>query len=332
VDGGIYQGEGAVTVVCDVFEDPDTSVELMQLPLDYERQDQTAQALLDRLAARPDVKAVEALDTVETANMPRFCRMVSEAPEHIVMFGGGALNPESDFKDVLVFSSAGPTTDHGIVFVLYAGENFHAQTRLVQGWKPLGMPFRITRAERMTLYELNDRPALEIYNHYLHITERDNFLENGLCFPFVVTYGDEQVLRTPIGANECEGSIELPTDVTDVRGDCRIAYGDPISIRESVRESVGKMQDFRHHTAVFPHRAADTDLVAFLPGRRQRQKAQIAPQINNAPPDPHPGNGLKRFVDGAGDLVDVEEYLAAVSFCDSRDHGGFSFAFVFFGQ
>ena len=37
---------------------------------------------------------------------------------------------------------------------------------------------------------------------------------------------------------------------------------------------------------------------------------------------------LESFIDSAGNFVDVEEYLAAVSFCDCCDHGGHSFLSV----
>ena len=36
---------------------------------------------------------------------------------------------------------------------------------------------------------------------------------------------------------------------------------------------------------------------------------------------------LKRFIDGAGNLVDIKEYLTAVSFCDRCNHGDLSFSF-----
>lgn len=244
VDGEIVRGAGAVSVVCDVFEDPTTSIEVMQLPLDYANQDEVAQTLLELLEGRPDVKAVEVLNTVQTANMPQLCRRLSEVDERVVMFGGGALNWVSDFDDVVVFSSAGASTSHGIVFVLYAGDQLKAQAHLVQGWKPLGMPFRITRAERMTLYELNGRPALETYNHYLQFSEGDDFLQNGLCFPICIECEGHQVLRTPI-AKGPEGSIVIPTDLSDVEGDCRIAYGDPIAIRESVQACTREIEAFR---------------------------------------------------------------------------------------
>ena len=243
VDGEITQGERAVSVICDVFEDPDTSVELIQLPLDYDCQEQTAQALLDALAARPDVKIVEIMNTVETANMPRFCSRVSEADERVVMFGGGALNWVADFYDVVVFSSVGEKTESGVVFALYSGTNLHAHAELVQGWKPLGMPFRITRAERMTLYELNGKPALDTYNHYLQFSDDDSFLENGLCFPLCIECDGEQVMRTPIAKGE-DGSIIMPTDISEVSEECRVAYGDPLAIRQDVQECTKRIQAF----------------------------------------------------------------------------------------
>jgi diguanylate cyclase (GGDEF)-like protein len=233
-----------MSVVCYVFEDPRTSVEILQLSLEYGSQDAAAQALLEQLNERPDVTAVEFITPTESANMPRFCRLVETAPKHIKMFGGGALSSDADFDDVLVFSSAGAPSDHDIVAILYSGPALHVQTQLIQGWKPLGMPMRITKAERKNLHELNGRPALELYDHYLHISGDDHFQQNGLCFPIYVESDGMQLLRTPIGLNP-DGSIALPTDITDVDAECRFAYGDPLAISENIQECLARIRAFQ---------------------------------------------------------------------------------------
>ena len=244
IEGEIKQGEDMVSIVCSVFEDPRTSVEILQLPLEYDSQDAVAQALLDHLEKRPDVTAMEFISPTESANMPRFCRLIETAPKHIKISGGGALSYDANFDDVLVFSSAGSPSDHDIVAVLYSGPALQVQTQLIQGWKPLGMPLRITKASRKNLYELNNQPALELYDHYLHISDDDHFQQNALCFPIYVESDGVQLLRTPIGLNP-DGSIVLPTDITDVDDECRFAYGDPIAILENVQECLTRIREFR---------------------------------------------------------------------------------------
>ena len=244
VDGAFVCDGAPVSVAASVFEDPNTKLEVVQLPLDYETQNETARTLLGLIEEKPWVKAVEMLTTIHDANIVSFCQKLNSMPSHIAYFGGGAIDPEADFANVSVASSVGEPTDHGVVFVLYGGENFHAFTVAVHGWRSLGMPFHITRAERSTLYELNGKPAYEVYNHYLKIAEDDDFSWNGLLFPIAIDYGGVHILRTPASVNP-DGSLVFPADVSDEYHDCRIAYGDAATILHGVQQTAQKLQAFR---------------------------------------------------------------------------------------
>ena len=244
VDGTFTRDGAPVSVAVSVFEDPDTKLEVVQLPLDYETQNETVRTLLGLIEEKPWIKAIEVLTTINDANIVSFCKELNSMPPHIAYFGGGAIDPETDFANVTVASSAGKPTNHGIVFVLYGGENFHALTIAVHGWRPLGMPFHITRAERSTLYELNNKPAYEVYNNYLKIAEDDDFSWNGLLFPIAIDYDGVQILRTPASVNP-DGSLVLPADISDEHHDCRIAYGDPATILHGVEQTAQKLQAFR---------------------------------------------------------------------------------------
>ena len=244
VDGAFTRSDAPVSVAVNVFEDPGTKLEVIQLPLDYETQNETVSTLLDLVEERPWIKAIEVLTTVNDANIVSLCKELSNMPPHIAYFGGGAIDPQPDFANVTVASSSGEPTNHGIAFVLYGGENFHAFTIAVHGWRPLGMPFHITRAERSTLYELNGEPAYEVYNHYLKIAEDDDFSWNGLLFPIAIDHGGVQILRTPASVNP-DGSLVLPADISDEHHDCRIAYGDPATILSGIEETARKLQAFQ---------------------------------------------------------------------------------------
>ncbi len=236
-----------LTVVADVFEDPQTKLEVHQYALDEQHHEATVSAFLELVAARPWVKAVEMLSTVIDVSMYDFCAAISDVRDDIVFFGGGALSTET--VDVFsglpyIFSSDGESGGHVVAFALYGGERFHAITQSISGWKPLGRSLSITRAEGPVIYELDGQPAFDRYHHYLAIENDDAFAERSLLFPFAIENGNAMVIKAPVRVSE-DGSIALTNDISKDQDICRIAYGDPAVILRSINEAAEVLCRFR---------------------------------------------------------------------------------------
>lgn len=245
---GAYVAGGLpnLTVVANLFELPTTKVEVHQFALDVQHREQTADALLQLVDERPWVKAVEIVTTVIDVGMYQFCEEISAIRDDIVFFGGGAFSNETaDMFAGLpyVFSSDGASNGHSIVFVLYGGDDFHATTQAVSGWKPLGMPLQLTRASESVVYEIDGEPAFDRYHHYLSIENNEHFSENSLLFPFAFEHNDAMVIKAPAQVGE-DGSITLTSDMAPNQRTCRIAYGDPATILRSVKESADALRAF----------------------------------------------------------------------------------------
>ena len=236
-----------LTVIADVFEDPATQVEVHQFPLDEAHRKDTASKFLQLVGERPWVKAVEIISTFIDVSMFDFCSDISNMRDDIALFGGAALS--SEIVDMFsglpyIFSSAGENSGHVIALVLYGGENFHAFVQTISGWKPLGMPLSITRAEGPVIYELDGVSAFDRYHHYLSIENDESFAERSLLFPFVIEHDDAMVVKAPLRVGE-DGSITLTSDVPKGEESCRIAYGDPATILRSIKESANALCEFR---------------------------------------------------------------------------------------
>lgn len=246
-DGANVAGElPNLTVVCDVFEDPATRFEVHQFPLTQSTRESTAAALLALVEERPWVKAVEMLTTIIDVRMDDFTADLGKLRDDIVLFGGGALSTETvDMFSGLpyVFSSAGGNSGHAVAFVLYGGERFNVATEVVVGWKPLGRHLRVTRADGPVVYELEGRPAFELYHHYLSIENDDAFSQNSLLFPLAVERNGVTIIKAPVRAGE-DGSLTLTSDLSDDQRECRIAYGDPATILDSIKESGRALRAF----------------------------------------------------------------------------------------
>lgn len=247
VDGRLVQSEDAsVSIVCSIFEDPGTLIEILSLPFSGDCQDDTAARIVEAVRGRPWVKAVEIISAISDAKLSDFCHDISDLPEGIAVFGGGVLSTEGfdpNAAPPYVVSSAGEANPRSVVFILYGGDNFHVATRAISGWKPLGMPMRITRAEGPILFELDGKPAYDVYHRYLKIKPGPDFFVNSLLFPLAIDHGGKNLLRASIFPGE-DGSLMLTTDLAAREHTCRIAYGDPATILQSIADTAQTLRDF----------------------------------------------------------------------------------------
>ena len=248
ISNGAFDSRPApnLTVHCDVFEDPTTKIEVHQFPLDDQHRDETADALVALVEEKPWVKAVGMLTIVIDVQMEDFCKRISGLRDGVVLFGAGALCTE----DIDIFtglpyvcSSAGNASGHAIVFALYGGESFHALTQAVIGWKPIGKPLEITRAKGPVIYELDGKPAYELYRHYLKIENDEHFSDNSLLFPLAIDNDGVTVIKAPVRVGD-DGSLTLTSHIADAHQICRMAYGDPATILHNIKESTQVMRDF----------------------------------------------------------------------------------------
>ncbi len=245
-NGNILYGalaESDISVVCTVCEFPSTQAEIFQYYLTDETAASVAHDLIEKIKERPWVKGVDMLVTIRGMSMTGFCEALQGVPEGIEMFGGGAFNSDMNDDRSCVFSSAGEYSNNGVTFLLIGGDDFHITTTHVTGWKPLGRTFHVTKAEGSTLYELDNRPAYHVYHKYLNIKNNEHFFTNTLEFPFFYEHGGINLLRAPVSSNP-DGSIIMTANIEE-NVVAHLAYGDPLTILESVYNSGKEMGEFQ---------------------------------------------------------------------------------------
>jgi hypothetical protein len=103
----------------------------------------------------------------------------------------------------------------GIVAVGFHGERLHVGHGSLGGWDPFGPERRITRSRGNVLFELDSRPALELYRLYLG-EHAAGLPATGLLFPLSLRSGDGAgVVRTIVGIDEAAGSLTFVGDVPE---------------------------------------------------------------------------------------------------------------------
>lgn len=240
MDGAL--SEAKIVLTCTIFEYGTTQARILQFPFLEENVVQDVAELKKCCDENPWVQAVEMYATIMDMSMMEFCNEMSGLREDIQVFGGGAFNPDMDDDTAAVFSKGNGFLGHGIIFLLLGGTDFHSYSAFISGWKPLKRKFRVTKADREILYELDGKPALDVYRRFLNIDRNDRFFSNSLEFPLFLEHGGIDILRCPLAVND-DDSLVMSSDIQE-DAYVRLAYGDPETILASIREDGQKIADF----------------------------------------------------------------------------------------
>ena len=241
LDGAL--AESKILLTCTVFEDKSTQIKLLQYPFSEDNYKDAVDDLKRHCEENPWVNSIEMHATIMNMSMKGYCDEMSTLRKDIQVFGGGAFNPDMDDETAYVFSKGNGFSQHGIIFLMLGGENFHAYSTFIAGWKPLKRRFRITKADKEVLHELDGKPAFEVYKRYLNIEKNDNFFSNTLEFPLFLERDGVNILRCPLSVND-DNSLVMSSDMEE-NAYVKIAYGDPDTILNSIRQDGQNIADFQ---------------------------------------------------------------------------------------
>lgn len=127
-------------------------------------------------------------------------------PEGTIITGGMA-GDGARFTSTLVGLNEKPIEGR-IAAIGFYGNNFHVTYGSVGGWDPFGVERLITKSEKNVLFELDGKPALDVYKLYLGEYAKE-LPGSGLLFPLSITSAgeDHPVVRTILSVNEEEKSV-----------------------------------------------------------------------------------------------------------------------------
>ena len=131
-----------------------------------------------------------------------------------VLISGGLAGDGSRFERTWVLSGDGLVAGQ-VAAVGFYGESIRLASGSKGGWDTFGAERRITRSERNVLYELDGKPALELYKQYLG--ERAAGLPaTSLLFPLALKESREQrdnTVRTILAVDEERQSLTFAGDM-----------------------------------------------------------------------------------------------------------------------
>jgi hypothetical protein len=133
-----------------------------------------------------------------------------------VMITGGMAGDSGRFEETLV--ACGPEAEAGkVVGIGFYGKELRVASGSMGGWDAFGPERQVTRSQGNLLYELDHRPALQLYKQYLG-EDAEALPGSALLFPLMVKpmgEAQEGVVRTILNVDEEAQTMTFAGDIPE---------------------------------------------------------------------------------------------------------------------
>ena len=196
---------------------------------------------------RPNVRAVELFTTLLKFDAPKFLGGIHFRNKDIKIFGSNVMgvvpNANENIREQAFIMSKNGVVKCGAVAVIYLSDCLQVSLYRVLGWKPLGMELEVTKSETRVVKEINNKPAYEVYRHFLEIPNDENFVANTIGFPLMSQEYNYDVLRIPADCTK-EGYLISNAGIPQGRK-LRLTYGNPGEIIDEIRRCREEVRKFK---------------------------------------------------------------------------------------
>lgn len=175
--------------------------------------DAICQQLSNQLSAQDGLRHVFILSDGGTVNGTTLSQSFNQHLPQGVTLSGGLAGDGTDFNETVVGLNETPQPGRIVAIGLY-GDSLSIQFGSSGGWSTFGPERIVTKSDGNVLYELDGKPALELYKTYLG-EEAEHLPAAALRFPLCVNPRDNQppVVRTILTIDEAEGSMTFAGDI-----------------------------------------------------------------------------------------------------------------------
>jgi hypothetical protein len=176
---------------------------------------QAAGATLARTLPHDGLTHVFTLSDGRSVNGSELVRGMLEALPAGVQVTGGLAGDGARFAKTLVFADGVPR-ENAVAAIGFYGDGLRVGYGSLGGWDAFGPERIITRSAGNVLYELDRKPALELYKSYLG-DQAAGLPATGLLFPLNIRrkHGDQALVRTILAVDEEQQSLTFAGDVPE---------------------------------------------------------------------------------------------------------------------
>ncbi|HMA65695.1 MAG: FIST signal transduction protein [Fibrobacterota bacterium] len=145
-----------------------------------------------------------------------------------VCFAGGAAGDEQKFEKTFVFHND-QIVEKGAVALWIASEH-PLKTSVAHGWKPIGVPLLVTRAEGTEILELAGRPAATVYEEQIGIAPGELAIEKfwgtSILHPLGLLQNDGSTIIRVARSKNDRGTLRIQGCVPPVGSAVQVMAGD----------------------------------------------------------------------------------------------------------
>ncbi|MBT8350503.1 MAG: hypothetical protein KJO26_04625, partial [Deltaproteobacteria bacterium] len=128
--------------------------------------------------------------------------IIDTMDRQVPLFGGRS-GDDLRLQDTFVFS-ASQVISNGVVALIFDQSTIDLKGVAISGWKGIGTPKTITKAEGNIVYEIDNEPVLDVYNKYLNIGDD---IQLALEYPLLLIRDDDSFVMRVAGAINEDKSI-----------------------------------------------------------------------------------------------------------------------------
>jgi len=213
---GTTVSDGTLVVTAIQFEK--STVECVSVSIsNAEESQQKGKELAGMLKKEGLVHALVFSDGLKVNGTALVAGLLESLPENVSVTGG-LVGDGADFKRTLVGIDSPPEEGKIGLIGLYGGIKIGYGS--LGGWDPFGVERTITKSKGNILYELDGKPALNLYREYLG-EQAAGLPGTGLLFPLSLRMKDGdggnevEVVRTILAIDEKEQSLTFAGDVPE---------------------------------------------------------------------------------------------------------------------
>jgi hypothetical protein len=176
----------------------------------------TAGSTLASHLHQPNLRYVMVLSDGISINGSELIRGLYSGVHEDVIVTGGLAGDGANFKHTTVGLNS-PPIEKQIVAIGFYGDALTVGYGSVGGWRAFGPTWKITRSESNILYELDGKPALDLYKIYLG-EAASHLPKNALLYPLNMRASmDSQhdTVRTIVGVDEAKKGLIFAGDVPE---------------------------------------------------------------------------------------------------------------------
>jgi hypothetical protein len=162
----------------------------------------------------PDLKGVFVVAPGLNINGSQLVAGIREVLPDDVTLTGGLAGDGTRFQETCTILG-GDVSATRVVAVGFYGKSIFFGAGSKGGWRPFGPGRRVTKAQGNILYEIDGKPALELYKEYLGARAAD-LPASGLLYPFAILNSNHSttgLIRTILNVDHAANALILAGDI-----------------------------------------------------------------------------------------------------------------------